>query len=47
MLIIYLNILHILGSKMLQYKCYKKKSTMTKLRMIPEPYIMQAISLKL
>jgi hypothetical protein len=41
-----MNILWILGSKMLQKTFYSETFAMTKFRMIPEQYITQAIYMK-
>ena len=38
--------LQISGSEMLQKKIYSENAAMTHFKMIPEPYIVQAVSLK-
>ena len=46
-LLISVNILKISGSETLQKMYYSENSAMTHFMMIPEPYLSQAISLKL
>ena len=46
-LLISVNLLWRSGSEMLQKLFYSKNSIMTHFRMIPEPYLVQAISTKL
>jgi hypothetical protein len=45
-LLISVNSLRILGSEMLQKNVYRENFAMTQLRMIPEPYLTQTISMK-
>ena len=45
-LLIYVNGLRISGSETLHKKIYSENSAMTHFRMIPEPYIVQAVSPK-
>jgi hypothetical protein len=45
-LLISVNILWSSGSETLQKKIYRENSPMTQFRMIPEPYLVQVVSLK-
>jgi hypothetical protein len=45
-LLIYVNILWILGSETLQKEFFSENSEMTHFRMIPEPYLAQDVSTK-
>ena len=45
-LLISVNILRILGFEMLQKSFYSENSAMTHVRMIPEPYLLQAVFAK-
>ena len=45
-ILFFVNGIHIVGFEMLQKIFYRETSSMTQFKMIPEPYLVQAVSLK-